>query len=429
MGEFWKSIETELEEIDRGIHGATFGGEAPAVTYRASGSALQGSALQGHPLFQRRTHFGVDYDSNTDVVRQAQTAINALGYSPALSEDGAYGPMTQAGIQWAQGQKGLTQDGILGASTLQALGIAVPAVQPLARTTAPAIDGLKPDVAAIFPAFSIKYEGNTPFMYTDSKGLVTTGIGNLIDPQGAAMGLPWKNSDGSAASQADIAAAWNTVKNAYPGVQSVASQSLTTIRLDPDGVAQLVDSKLASFVSVLRSEFSNFDSLPAAAQLALCSISWAWGPAFPKVWGTNGDAFIQAIQSNDFASASNIMMTASAHEESINPGIVPRDAANRDLFAEAASTTNPDVVAWPAPVGSGGLMAMASSPLAIFAALKQKIHNLPTTLQNLPATIKANPKAAIGIGAIVVAAISGLVYLILHARGQGHAALPPARKS
>ena len=61
-----------------------------------------------------------DYDQNPDIVKQVQTAINAMGYQPPLVVDGAYGPMTQAGVQWFQSQHGLTVDGIIGDVTLAA---------------------------------------------------------------------------------------------------------------------------------------------------------------------------------------------------------------------------------------------------------------------------------------------------------------------
>lgn len=58
-----------------------------------------------------------------------------------------------------------------------------------------------------FNTFQTKFEGYLPFMYLDVKNLVTTGMGNLIDPIGAASSLPWVHkSDGSPASPEEIAA-------------------------------------------------------------------------------------------------------------------------------------------------------------------------------------------------------------------------------
>ena len=41
---------------------------------------------------------------------------------------------------------------------------------------------MRPSVFAAFPGFITRFEGRLPFMYLDTKGLVTTGVGNLIDP-------------------------------------------------------------------------------------------------------------------------------------------------------------------------------------------------------------------------------------------------------
>ena len=70
-----------------------------------------------------------NYNSNSDVVRQTQTAINAAGYTPPLVVDGKYGPNTRAGVVWFQGQHGLSQDGIIGDQTVAAT-IAAPAGSP-----------------------------------------------------------------------------------------------------------------------------------------------------------------------------------------------------------------------------------------------------------------------------------------------------------
>ena len=46
-----------------------------------------------------------------------QTAVNALGYTPALAVDGAMGPMTRAGVRWAQALVGTSVDGAWGPMT------------------------------------------------------------------------------------------------------------------------------------------------------------------------------------------------------------------------------------------------------------------------------------------------------------------------
>src|SRR5690349_12725797 len=58
-----------------------------------------------------------------------------------------------------------------------------------------------------------KWEGVTLWMYLDTKGKVTTGIGFLIDTLTAAKSLPWiVKSTGNRATAAEIEAEWWRVK-------------------------------------------------------------------------------------------------------------------------------------------------------------------------------------------------------------------------
>jgi hypothetical protein len=50
-------------------------------------------------------------------VMQVQAELNRLGYSPKLSTDGDYGPLTMNAVKWYQKKKGLHVDGFVGAQT------------------------------------------------------------------------------------------------------------------------------------------------------------------------------------------------------------------------------------------------------------------------------------------------------------------------
>jgi len=54
-------------------------------------------------------------------IRQVQERLNILGANPRLSEDGAFGPLTEAAVIAFQGQRGLNADGIVGVITWNAL--------------------------------------------------------------------------------------------------------------------------------------------------------------------------------------------------------------------------------------------------------------------------------------------------------------------
>jgi hypothetical protein len=50
-------------------------------------------------------------------VKQQQTAVNALGYKPALVVDNRWGPKTEAGVKWLQKKVGVAADGQWGKNT------------------------------------------------------------------------------------------------------------------------------------------------------------------------------------------------------------------------------------------------------------------------------------------------------------------------
>ncbi|WP_030212306.1 peptidoglycan-binding protein [Streptomyces sp. NRRL WC-3626] len=50
-------------------------------------------------------------------VRAQQRAVNGLGHTPPLDEDGVFGPLTEAGVKWLQGKVGAAADGLWGPAT------------------------------------------------------------------------------------------------------------------------------------------------------------------------------------------------------------------------------------------------------------------------------------------------------------------------
>jgi hypothetical protein len=152
--------------------------------------------------------------------------------------------------------------------------------------------------------FNEDLEGRVGFMYCDVKGLVSTGVGNLIDatrqpltaptPQERADSLAmarrfnWIHrppaGDGNPASGAEVDAAWDAVKArmdlAPQGHR--AYEALTTLGVTNDEINRFVFVKLDEMEATLRrqADFADFDNWPADAQMALLSMSWGMGPAF-----------------------------------------------------------------------------------------------------------------------------------------------------
>lgn len=196
-----------------------------------------------------------------------------------------------------------------------------------------------PAVQLYFPAFSAKFEGRVPYMYLDIKGLVTVGVGNLVDPVASAQALPFrfKNKSGiaapgSPATPDQIAAEWQTLKNdtslATRGF--TACDPITQLELSDDAIDSLILNRLAGNEGFMKRQqwFQGFDSWPADAQLGLLSMAWAMGPAGPGAFPN----FRAACQRLDFNGAA----AQCRMNEAGNPGLIPRNNANVTLFSNAA---------------------------------------------------------------------------------------------
>jgi peptidoglycan hydrolase-like protein with peptidoglycan-binding domain len=342
------------------------------------------------------------------VTSQVQAKLNALGFGP-LAVDGSAGPKTSAAIKTFQTSKGLFTSGTADAATLTALGIAGAATGDTAKALAAMppspIPGLQASVVDAIPRVFAPWEGQAlPYMYTDSKGYVTTGTGNLIDPIGAALVLPWKNADGSPATQDQITDAWNTVKKAWPNTQSNASQSLTSIRLDKYGLNQLMLKTIKGNHDYFVTKYPAYVAWPADAQMVLHSIAWAWGPGFARVWGGLGTQFDAAVNAKDFKTASTIMRTANKKEESINSGIVPRNIAGQQMFENAAMV-----------LAHKGDVAKLYYPTVVTAKMLRK--SLWGTLGWTGSGAAAGFMVGGPIGAALGAGVGGAIGLFRRARG------------
>lgn len=187
---------------------------------------------------------------------------------------------------------------------------------------------MRPVVRYCFVAFSARFEGVCKWMYLDIDGAVTTAIGNLIDPLPAVLPPFVRRSDGAPATRAEIVAEWQRVK-AHPTAAragAYALESFTALRLTDDGVAEVVRRKLDEMDAHVARRFPGYEGWPADAQLATLSLAWACGPAF------RFPSLERALHGEDFAAASRECRM----DDSANPGLTPRNAANRGLFANAA---------------------------------------------------------------------------------------------
>lgn len=199
---------------------------------------------------------------------------------------------------------------------------------------------MRPDVRACFVPFTASLEGVVRWMYLDVKGLVTVAIGNLIDPVEAALNVPfvYSGTDIPAPPEA-IRREWERVK-AHPAAARQGHRVLdaeTSLRLTDAGIDVVVSRRLALNESILRERFPDFDEWPADAQLATHSMAWACGPhfRFPELE--------RALRAHDWKRAADECRMRTEG----NPGLVPRNYANKALYLAAARLDRDDeLVTW-----------------------------------------------------------------------------------
>jgi len=196
-----------------------------------------------------------------------------------------------------------------------------------------------------FVAFTEPLEGMTRNAYLDVKGLVTVGLGCLIDPVVTALPLPWVMPDGTAAPASVIEAQLNALKAQpklahYPAL-SPTVQNATTIRLTDEGVANLARQRLLAGEPLMRRAFPGWDAWPADAQLFACSMGWAIGFGWPRIFSNcarllqqDTPSFAMAAIGSPGARPSDASAPCDIRTEG-NPGIVPRNAQNRLLLSNA----------------------------------------------------------------------------------------------
>lgn len=209
---------------------------------------------------------------------------------------------------------------------------------------------MHPSVIDAFPLkFSAPLEGCTRSPYLDVKGLLTVGIGCLIDPPETALTLPWE-IDGQPAPVAEVLAQLRALK-AQQGLARYAWNTpavlgATTMRLTDAGVMDLATTRLLAGEPLMRKAFPAWDSWPADAQLYACSMGWAIGFGWPAIFG-NCAHLLQQTPAGFLLAAEG----PSDIRTDGNPGIVPRNAQNRLCLSNAQLVQDrgldPSTLYWP----------------------------------------------------------------------------------
>ena len=125
----------------------------------------------------------------------------------------------------------------------------------------------------------LAHEACCPWLYCDSRGFVTTGIGNLVADEAACAALPFFRRDGSSANADEKSAAWQAVHAAFDQRKSAAYYlPVSSLRLPQSFIRDLVGTRLASdFLPGIKRLCPNFDTFPAPARRALVDMAYNLG--------------------------------------------------------------------------------------------------------------------------------------------------------
>ncbi|MEQ1764829.1 MAG: hypothetical protein ABL984_16995 [Pyrinomonadaceae bacterium] len=200
------------------------------------------------------------------------------------------------------------------------------------------------------------YEGKVNFMYLDVKGLVTVGIGHLIDPVNMAHKHEFRpKGGGGAVSAGAVTAEWQTVKARKDLIPKggAAFASVTTLELSDNGIKSMVTSSAAAIENYIKTNpsaskfYSNFDNWPADAQLAFMGVAWGGIPIPQFGW----HKFPEACRVEDWAKAA-------AECTITSPIAAGRNEAHKTMFLNAAAVkSNGDDItqlSWPNRHGKTG---------------------------------------------------------------------------
>jgi GH24 family phage-related lysozyme (muramidase) len=112
-----------------------------------------------------------------------------------------------------------------------------------------------------------EFEGRTTFMYLDTGGNVTAGVGHEIPTVQDAEALPFDGGMGAVAGT--VARDWQTIRDAPAGRVAAFYEPLTTSRLSEQAIDGIFASDCNLVWTSARGFIQDFDNLPQPVQQAI----------------------------------------------------------------------------------------------------------------------------------------------------------------
>ena len=144
-------------------------------------------------------------------------------------------------------------------------------------------------------------EGSVPYMYLDTAGLVTVGVGNMLKDVAAAQALAFVDrKTRKKATKEQIKTDYETVKKQTKGRLYTFYKTHTKLDLPQTEIDRLLNKRIEEFLKLLKGKFPDFDKYPLDAEEALFDMGFNLGVAklmseFPK--------FVKAVKDQDWDTA------------------------------------------------------------------------------------------------------------------------------
>ena len=123
------------------------------------------------------------------------------------------------------------------------------------------------------------FEGCVPWMYRDTAGKVTVGVGLMLPNAAAACALPFQTAEGAAATAEQIAAEFARVEALAMGKLPSFYRAAGSLELPQAVIDEKLSAVLAGFEATLRENLTGYDALPDGVKMALLDMAYNLGPA------------------------------------------------------------------------------------------------------------------------------------------------------
>jgi len=122
------------------------------------------------------------------------------------------------------------------------------------------------------------FEGVIPWMYLDTRGLVTVGVGEMLAAVAAAQALPFIDGSGNPVAPDIIVAEYNRVAGLPMGQAAGTYRANASPILADASIDNLLMGRVRDFDQQLSAKFANYAAFPDPARLGLLDMIYNLGP-------------------------------------------------------------------------------------------------------------------------------------------------------